>query len=250
MNGKAHPPTVTSWRGCASVGMWEYQKKGKGCTRSKIDIKRQELRKICYICERWPYSPSKYSESVFALPNSKVWKIFLSRQLTRHSARTRCCRVTFCDSSYPPSVGFLPFSLLRVLPAPRVWGYEWAPHFCFVFASEPSTIVMVMRFLSRINYDLTPEDRPQAFYNIVALIGIPWLVYKIVGKLLSEAPPMVFAILAAIIVGGAMYAYKTGGGRASSSLFRELLLCILIPITGIFAWPWILILDIITLIRG
>lgn len=186
----------------------------------------------------------------FALPNSKVWKIFLSRQRLRHSARTRCCRVTFCDSSYPPSVGFLPFSLLRVLPAPRVWGYEWAPHFCFVLALEPSTIVMVMGILSRINYDLTPDDRLQAFYNIVALIGIPWLVYKIVGKLLSEAPPMVFAVLAAVIVAGFMYLFKAINGGASQSVLRDLLLVILIPITGIFAWPWILILDIKTLIRG
>lgn len=107
-----------------------------------------------------------------------------------------------------------------------------------------------MGILSRINYDLTPDDRLQAFYNIVALIGIPWLVYKIVGKLLSEAPPMVFAVLAAVIVAGFMYLFKAINGGASQSVLRDLLLVILIPITGIFAWPWILILDIKTLIRG
>lgn len=148
--------------------------------------------------------------------------------------------------------GVLAVFISRGFPEPvPVKADYWAPHFCFVFAPEPSTIVIVMGFLARINYDLTPNDRPQAFYNIVALIGIPWLVYKIVGKLLSEAPlPMVFAVLAAILVGGALYAYYAANGTASYSSFRALLLIILIPITGIFAWPWILILNIIALIRG
>lgn len=106
-----------------------------------------------------------------------------------------------------------------------------------------------MGFLSRINECLRPNDRPQAFYNIVALIGIPWLIYSLVYKMFSDkSPAMIFAVLAAIIVGGVMYAEKTD--HASHSEFRALLLIYITPITGIFAWPWILILDIITLIRG